>query len=361
MSDQLHFSFTSHPSNVLFGVGRAKQLRQIVKDFDGTRIFFVTSESGVKRHSDLLDSLSDFAPKVFDQVQPHCPQEVVDDAIKAYSEHGADLVVAIGGGSSLGIGKILKAEHGAKFIAVPTTYSGSEMTPIYGRKLKGAKRTKVDRAAIPDAVIYDPVLTLRLPEKVSAATGMNSLAHAVEALYPIEPNPIAFDLAKQAIKLHAKALPIIAREPRDISARIDALYAGFLGGLLVSMVGVALHHALGHVVGGLFDMEHGDYNSAILPHVIAYNGPRATAAADAIATSLCVSDASRGVYDLASSIGAPSSLESLGMPACGVAPAVDAILAKNPRNPRELTRSHMTKMIERIHQGVRPSMGDFPV
>ncbi|MEM8987932.1 MAG: maleylacetate reductase [Pseudomonadota bacterium] len=342
-----------------FEVGQAASIVDALDEIDADNVLFVCTKKGADRYRYIRDRLGPREVALFDGAQSHCPQPVVDAAVQTYAEVKADVVVAVGGGSTLGIGKILKAEHGAKFIAVPTTYSGSEMTPIYGRKIDGQKKTRVDPAAIPDMVIYDPELTRDLPVHQTAATGMNSLAHAVEALYPAAPNPIAFDLAVKAIGLHARALPAAISEPNDINARTDALYAGFLGGLLVSMVGVALHHALGHVLGGLFELEHGDYNSVVLSHVMAYNAPAAPEAAAAVCDALGADDPGVGLYSLAQSINAPTSLAALGMPGDGVEKAAEAIVKKAPRNPRAIDMESMVKLLSAAHAGDRPCVADY--
>lgn len=355
----MQFRYQAVPSDAHFGVGKASQISALCDALDVERLLIICSATGVQRHSRVLKALAARTVAVFDQVVAHCPQPAVDAAVLVYKEAKADGVVAIGGGSTIGLGKILRAEHGAKFIAVPTTYSGSEITPIYGRKLDGQKRTKIDRAAIPDAVVYDPELTIGLPARQSAATGMNSLAHAVEALYPAEPNPIAFNLAAQAIALHAKALPAVIANGQDVEARADALYAGFLGGLLVSMVGVALHHALGHVLGGLFALEHGDYNAAVLSHVTAFNAPAVPQASQAICEALGADDPGQGLFDLACSIGAPTSLSELGMPKGGITQAADAVVAKGCRNPRPINVAQMDRLLQAAFIGKRPSVNDY--
>lgn len=354
-----HFSYHAVRSDIRFGVGLAKAVDGILDDLAATRVLFVATRRGMSRCAPLQNALGERIVARFDGVEPHCPQPVVDAAARAYAEAHADCVLCVGGGSALGLGKILRAEHGARFVALPTTYSGSEVTPIYGRKIDGQKRTKVDQAAIPDRVIYDPALTIDLPAHQTAATAMNSLAHAVEALYPAQPNPLAADLAIRAMTLHARSLPRCLENPADIEARSDLLYAGFLGGLLVSMVGVALHHALGHVLGGLFELEHGDYNSAVLPHVAAFNAPAVPGLSEAICGVFGGNDPGQALSDFAVRISAPTSLGALGMPADGVAQAVDAIIARNPRNPRPIYAASMTRLLSACLEGRRAAIADY--
>ncbi|WP_299323423.1 maleylacetate reductase [Parasphingopyxis sp.] len=353
---QSNFSYKAVAANVRFACGASAHLPEFIREAGGDKAFVIATGAAFVRHASVIEPVSDSSLTQFDEVQAHCPLPVVDASIDAYEESGADTIVAIGGGSTLGLGKILKAEHGAKFIAVPTTYTGSEMTPIYGRKIEGQKRTKVDAAALPDMVVYDPELTLGLPAHQTASTGMNSLAHAVEALYPEHPNPIAWNLAGEAIGLHARALPLCVADGRNIDARIDALRAGFLGGVLVSMVGVALHHALGHVLGGLFDLDHGDYNSAVLPHVVAFNATAVPRVEEVISDRFEVADPGEAIFDFAKKIHAPTSLKELGMPETGIAEVTQAIVAKNPRNPRPITHPSMKRLLSAAYEGLRPSV-----
>ena len=213
------------------------------------------------------------------------------------------------------------------------------MTPIYGMKIGEEKRTWRDAAALPKSVIYDPELTVDLPAGLTATTGMNCLAHAVEALYPKDSNPIAADLAERCIGALAEGLPGSIERPSDLEARSQALYGGFLGGLLVTMVGIALHHRICHVLGGLFGVPHGESNSVILPYATAYNAPGAPPAMAAIRRALDVTDAAVGIYDLAGRIGAPRSLAELGMPADGLARAAEETVATLAYNPARRHRA----------------------
>ena len=242
-------------------------------------------------------------------------------------------------------------------VAVPTTYSGSEMTPIYGMKIGHEKRTWRDAAALPKTVIYDPALTIDLPAGLTATTGMNCLAHAVEALYPKEANPIAADLAERCIAALSIGLPGSVERPDDLKAREQALYGGFLGGLLVTMVGIALHHRICHVLGGHFGVPHGESNSVILPYVVAYNAPAAPKAMDAIKRALGVEDAAAGIFDLAGRIGAPRSLRELGMPADGLVHAAEETVATLAYNPRTVSVPEIAELLQAAHEGRPPSEG----
>jgi alcohol dehydrogenase class IV len=265
-----------------------------------------------------------------------------------------DGVVAIGGGSTLGLAKILAAEQGARFVALPTTYSGSEMTPLFGRKIGNEKRVERDPRCRPVAVIYDATLSAGLPHRTAVSSGMNSVAHAVEALYPQHPNPLAPLLGEQALRAHFQGLREMAGGSPSPAALGAAQYGGFLGGVLVSMCGIALHHRLCHVIGGLFDLPHAETNSAVLPHAVAYNLPAIPEARAVIERVFGGTNAAVALFDFAAEIGAPQSLEDLGMPASGIETAVSAMLTHDGWNPRPLERDGLRRLVRAAFEGRSP-------
>jgi alcohol dehydrogenase class IV len=343
------------PTRIAFGEGASGQLRRRLDELGARRPLVVGTPAAEARYRDVVAPLADRHPKYFFAAEPHCPEPVVERCRKVYVDAGCDSVVAIGGGSTLGLGKILAAENGARFVAVPTTYSGSEMTPLVGRKIGNEKRVARDQRCRPQFVIYDPDLTASLPRRVAVATGMNSVAHAVEALYPQQPNPLATALAEQALAAHRYGLREIARGSPSQEARRAALYGGFLGGVLVAMCGIALHHRLCHVLGGLFDLPHGETNSAVLPHAIAYNLPTIPVARAVIERVFEHDDAAAALHDFAAEIGAPRSLRELGMPEEGIDAAVTQLLAHGGWNPRPLYRDGLERMMRSAFLGERPT------
>jgi len=342
------------PVRLAFGDGASLQLRARLDELGVHRPLLVGTRAAETRYSGVFAPLADLGVATFFFAAPHCPEPVVERCRTAYLDAGCDGVVAIGGGSTLGLGKILAVEQGAKFIAVPTTYSGSELTPLFGRKIGAEKRVSRDPRCRPQFVIYDARLTATLPKRVAVATGMNSVAHAVEALYPQQPNPLAAALAAQALAAHRYGLREIARGVPPPAALQAAQYGGFLGGLLVSMCGIALHHRLCHVLGGLFDLPHGETNSAVLPHAVAYNSPAIPAACAVIEGVFEHHEAATALYDFAVEIGAPRSLHELGMPESGIEATVTAMLAQRGWNPRPLERAGLERLVRAAFRGERP-------
>jgi alcohol dehydrogenase class IV len=342
------------PARVAFGEGASATLGRRLDELAAQRPLVVGTPAAEARHRAVVAALGNRPVARFFEAAPHCPEAVVERCRRVYLDESCDSVVAIGGGSTLGLGKILAAEQGARFVALPTTYSGSEMTPLFGRKIGSEKRVARDPRCRPQLVLYDADLTASLPRRVAVTTGMNSVAHAVEALYPRQPNPLASTLAEQALAAHRYALRAIAQGSPSQAALRAAQYGGFLGGLLVAMCGIALHHRLCHVVGGLFDLPHSETNSVVLPHAVAYNLPTITDARAVIERVFEHDNAAVALYDFATEIGAPRSLRELGMPEEGIGAVVTAMLAEGGFNPRPLERPGLEQAVRAAFWGTRP-------
>jgi len=262
--------------------------------------------------------------------------------------------VAVGGGSTIGLGKAIALESALPILAIPTTYAGSEMTPIYGLTEAGVKKTGRDRKVLPKTVIYDPELTLSLPPGISGTSAMNAIAHCVEALYAFDGNPILSLIAEEGIRALARSIPVVVKEPRNLGARSEALYGAWLGGTALGNASMGLHHKLCHTLGGTFHLPHAEVHTVILPHATAYNREAAPEAMRAIAGALGAHDAEEGIYNLAVQIQAPVSLRELGMPVEGIEKAARLATELPYRNPREVEYDSLVALIGRAWQGLRP-------
>jgi maleylacetate reductase len=201
----------------------------------------------------------------------HVPIEVVRDACRVARERGADSCIAIGGGSTIGLAKAVALESGLPIVAVPTTYAGSEMTSIYGLTEAGLKTTGRDPRVRPRVVIYDPAVTATLPASIAGPSGMNALAHCVEALYAPDANPVTSLMAAEGIRGLARSLPVVVRTKDHLEARADALLGACLAGSALNAASMGLHHKLCHVLGGSFNLPHAETHAVILPHATAFN------------------------------------------------------------------------------------------
>jgi maleylacetate reductase len=251
----------------------------------------------------------------FDGAAPHVPVATVDEAMRVLGAPGraADVVVAVGGGSAIGLAKALALRTSLPIVALPTTYAGSEMTNIWGVTEKGAKQTGRDQRVLPAVVIYDPALTLSLPPDVSAASGMNAMAHAVEAVYAHDATAEVREQALGAARLLADSLPDVVARPSGVDARERALRGAHLAGAALGHASMGLHHRLCHVLGGRFGLPHALTHAVVLPHVVAFNAPAAPEAIGALADALGVPDAAAGLAALNERLGLTARLRHLGL------------------------------------------------
>jgi len=349
------FIYDGLPCRVIFGSGTLGNAADEIGRLSCKRALVLSTPEQEAAASDLATSLGSLAADVFAGATMHTPVDVTEAALKAVHACKADCTVALGGGSTIGLGKAIALRTDLPQIAIPTTYAGSEMTPIIGETEGGKKTTQRTPKVLPEVVIYDVALTLSLPAALSATSGMNSIAHAVEALYAENRNPIISMMAEECVRAFAQALPKIVADPKNREARSDALYGAWLGGACLGAVGMALHHKLCHVLGGSFNLPHAETHTVVLPHALAYNAQAAPEAAATIAGALGTDDAAQGLYDLAKSLRAPLALRDLGMPQDGIERATELALQNPYWNPRPLERSAIRNLIARAWAGERPA------
>jgi maleylacetate reductase len=348
------FVYTALPGRVVFGPGALKRLAEEIERLGAKRAFLITTPHQKADGEALAASLGAAVAALYSNATMHTPVEVTEDALAKLRRVDADCLVALGGGSTIGLAKALALRTDLPQIAIPTTYAGSEMTPILGETTNGRKTTQKSMKVLPEVVIYDVELTLTLPKSLSGTSGINAIAHSVEALYAEDTNPIISMLAEQSIAALGKALPRIAASPDDRDARSDAQYGAFLAGACLGSVGMALHHKLCHTLGGLFDLPHAETHTIVLPHALAYNVPAVPRAAERIARALSVKDAPQGIFELSRQVGAPRSLKEIGMPESGIDEATDLALANPYWNPRPLERQAIRNLIARAWAGEEP-------
>jgi maleylacetate reductase len=343
---------------VVFGAGTLARLPDELDRLDARRALVLCTpgqRAGAERVAALLGPR---AAGVFDRAAMHVPIDTAQAARKMARALDADSAVAIGGGSTTGLAKAiaLVADDGPglPIIAVPTTYAGSEMTPIYGLTEGGLKRTGRDERVRPRCVIYDPELSLGLPLATTVTSAFNAIAHAAEGLYAPDGNPLVALMAEEGIRAGAAALTALQRAPRDLDARGDALYGAWLCGSVLGTITMGLHHKLCHTLGGSFELPHAEVHTVVLPHVLAYNAAAAPEAMARIARALGAADAAQGLFALAQRLGAPRSLAALGMPADGLERAAELAAQNQYPNPRPLEREALRALLQRAFDGAPP-------
>lgn len=355
-----NFVYTSHPSRIVFGTGTVSQVREEVERLGCFRVLLLSTPSVAKAAARVRDVLGDVIVAEFDGATMHTPVDVTERALDVLREHSADCLVAIGGGSTTGLAKALALRTDLPQLVLPTTYAGSEVTPVLGETQNGRKTTVASPAILPETVVYDVEFTLGLPVGLSVTSAVNAMAHAVEALYAPQANPVIDAMALDAIALSARALPALVAEPSDTEARADLLRAAWLAGTCLGSVGMGLHHKLCHTLGGAFDLAHAATHTVILPHAMAYNAPAARDAMSRIAGALGVPDAPSGMFDLITSLGGPTSLRELGMAEADLPQAARLAVATPYPNPRELTPTGIESLLRDAWQGRRPTVPAAP-
>ena len=350
----LSFVYQAMPSRVIFGVGCLEKLPEEIERLGAAKVLVLSTPEQRQSGQEMVARLGSRAAGLFDRAVMHVPIETAQAAREEAQRLGADCCVAVGGGSTTGLAKAIALVSTLPILSVPTTYAGSEMTPIWGITEGGRKTTGRDSRVLPKTVLYDPCLTVTMPAMLSATSGMNSIAHCVEALYAQEANPIVSLMAEEGIRAFAESLPVVVKEPGNLEARSKALYAAWLGGISLGTVGMALHHKLCHTLGGTYNLPHAETHTVVLPHAVAYNATAAPEAMSRVARALGVRSAAQGLYDLAASLGAPTSLAALGMKEVDLDQAAD-IAVQNPYyNPRPITRDGIRALLQDAFEGRRP-------
>jgi alcohol dehydrogenase class IV len=320
------FRYVSYAQEVLFGSGSVHRLSEAIDRFGWQRLMLCTSGS-VRRNGQvalLEDGLGERLVTIYDQVQPHVQDVQVAEAFKLADENRVDAVIGMGGGSPIGMAKAvsfaLEERRTGKptraafptdqplipVIAIPTTYAGSEMTPVYGithtQETPPRKVTVSDPKIAAKLVVYDPELTLNLPPELTASTGINALAHCIEALYSKTRHPLSTATALSGLRYISNALLSCYQDGNNLEARTEMLLGSHLAGHSLASVSMGLHHGLCHVLGGSAGVPHGIANSIILPHAIRFN-------ADATVSQLLLAAEAMGI--LINGISPVTAIESL--------------------------------------------------
>jgi maleylacetate reductase len=351
----MDFVFQSRPARVVFGADSLRHLERELLELGLERALILCTPEQRWLAESIAAELGGRAAGIFDGAVMHVPAAVVDNARQYARSVRADGMIAAGGGSTIGLAKALALDSGMPIIAVPTTYAGSEMTPIFGITQGRLKRTGTDPRVLPRVVIYDPRLTLTLPVDISIASGLNALAHAAEGLYARDANPVTSLMAEEAIAALARGIPAIFRDGDNADGRDDMLYGCWLAGSVLGNVGMALHHKLCHTLGGTFNLPHAQTHAIVLPHALAYNAAAAPQAMRRIARALGTDSAALGVYELARRHGAPLALSGLGLRAADLDRAAEIACANPYWNPRPIELHAIRSLLQDAFAGNPPA------
>ena len=348
------FGATIYGGRVVFGAGAARDaLAAVVERLGARRVLVVATERERPLVQRLAPELGDRLAGTFSRVRAHVPVEIADAARAAARDAGADALIAVGGGSTIGTAKAIALTGRLPIVAVPTTYAGSEMTPVWGLTEGGRKTTGVDPVVVPAVVVYDPELTVTLPPAITGPSGMNAMAHCVEAFYAPGANPITSLLAEEGIRALAAGLPRAVADGADLTARGDALFGACLAGSAFASAGSGLHHKICHALGGAYDLPHAETHAVVLPHVVAFNAPAMPEIAGRIARAVGADAAADGLYDLAGRLGAPRTLRDIGLGEGEIDEAA-ALVTIPEANPRPAGVDDVRAIIAAAWRGARP-------
>jgi alcohol dehydrogenase class IV len=294
------------------------------------------------------------AAGIYAEATMHVPIECARAARDEAERLGADCAISIGGGSTTGLAKAIALESSLPIISIPTTYAGSEMTSIYGLTEGGVKRTGRDPRVLPRVVIYDPTLTTSMPIGLTAASGMNAIAHAAEGLYAQDANPVVSLMAEEGIRAMAAGLRRVILEPDNLEVRSQCLYGAWLCGIVLGSVGIALHHKLCHTIGGSFNLPHAETHTIVLPHSIAFNAPATPDAMHRIARALGSTSAATGLFELVRALKLPHSLREIGFQPEDIDKAAGLAMRNPYWNPRPFSQQDIRELLERAYVGDCP-------
>jgi maleylacetate reductase len=311
MSGAVTFDQESVGARVVFGRGRAGDALELAETL-GRRPMLIATASARTVAGDLVDDLRRAAVDHVDRVRRHVPADDAAQSVARARDAAADCLIALGGGSAIGLAKAVALEARLPILAVPTTYSGSEMTPVWGITRDGVKTTGRDTVVAPRIVIYDPALTRALPARITAASGLNALAHCVDALWAPARSPLSDTMAERAIVALTASLPAAVADGADEAAREEMLVGAWLAAATFALAGSSLHHKLCHVLGGRFDLPHAETHAAVLPWSTRFALQRQPTAL-AVMERATSEDPVRALLALATAVGAPTALGQLGV------------------------------------------------
>jgi len=339
------FSYRAQPMRVIFGAGAVRDAPDEIRELGLQRVLMVAGARQVEIARSLSDALGDTSVGVHAEAKQHVPVEAAQAAIGVARSLGADGIVAIGGGSTVGLAKAIARELGTPIIAVPTSFAGSEMTSVWGQTEDGEKTTGRDPKVLPVSVIYDPDLVASLPTELAVTSGFNAIAHAVEGLYAPDASPIVSLMAADGIRALVDALPRIVASPSDLGPRSDALYGAWLCGSVLGATTMGLHHKLCHVLGGTFGLPHSETHTVLLPYVLAFNAPAIPDAMAIIRDATGFAEPARDLRQLALDLGAPANLWGIGLREGDLAQAVQLATASPYANPRAASAADIREIL----------------
>lgn len=348
---QSGFALTQPAMRVRFGPGVRRDTRAEIERLGCARAAILSTPGKTAMAEALAADIGALAAGIVPLAEMHTPVPVTEAALREVKRIGADCLVAIGGGSTVGLGKALALRTGLPQIVLPTTYAGSEATPVLGQTESGRKTTMTDPRVQPQVILYDAELVRSLPVPITVASALNAMAHALEGLYARDRNPVSTLFAVEGLRAFRAALPAVREDPGDLEARGETLYGAWLCGPVLGQVGMALHHKLCHVLGGSFGLPHAETHAVMLPHTIAFNARAAGALLDPVRDLFGEDDVGHALATFADKVGAPRALRDLGMKEDDLDHAADLVMEASYWNPRPPVRDEILTLLKAAWTG----------
>jgi maleylacetate reductase len=347
------FVFKGITSRVLFGAGTLLKVPAEVERLGGKSALVLSTPHQSEDARQLASALGALSAGVFSEATMHTPVSVTQRALEFATSVGADCLVSLGGGSTVGLGKAISVRTGLPHLAVPTTYAGSEMTDILGETRDGEKVTRRSPDIRPAIVVYDINLTVNLPAEMTVTSALNAAAHAIEALYAPDGNPVISQMANAGLRALFDGVPRVVADPQDMQGRHDVLYGAWLCSTVLGQAEMGLHHKLCHVLGGSFDLPHAQTHAILLPHTAGFNAQAARSQL-ARAAEVFGADLGGALWDFAKRVGAPLSLSELGFSESDVPRAAEIATKNKYVNPRPFDAEDISRLLLAAVNGTRP-------
>jgi len=339
---------------VQFGASIRRTIAEETRRLGASRALVLSTPQQSDAALEIAEQLGPLAAGVFCKAEMHTPVQVTKAAMAHVAETGADCVIAIGGGSTTGLSKAIAYRTDLPQIVIPTTYAGSEATPILGQTENGVKTTLTDPRVLPEVILYDAELVATLPVAMTVTSALNAMAHAAEALYATNRTAQTTAMALDGLRAFVDGLPAVLANPTDLAAREATQRGAWACGTVLGQVGMALHHKLCHTLGGSFDLPHAETHAIVLPHAIAYNARAASAELQPICDLLGGENAGLALHGFARKLNAPLALKDLGLKESDLDRAADLATTKPYPNPQPVTRTDIRALLQAAWAGNTP-------
>ena len=353
---QKEFAANIAAVRVSFGPGVRHKVAEEIERLGAKRALILATPHQADTALVFTEDVGALAAGVFTRAAMHTPVDVTKEAMAHVEEIRADCLVAVGGGSTTGLGKAIAYRTDLPQIVVPTTYAGSEATPILGQTEGGRKTTLSSPKVQPEVILYDAELVATLPVAMTVTSALNAIAHAAEGLYARDRNPLSTALAVEGMRAFASALPRVTAAPDDLDARGETLYGAWLCGTVLGQVGMALHHKICHTLGGSFDLPHAETHSVMLPHAIGCNAAAVPDQLASVSEIFGGGTPGKALHEFAARMGAPMTLEELGMQKTELDKASGIAMQNAYWNPAPLDRARIRSLLDDAFSGRAPEL-----